>query len=199
MKQFIVTFLFTATSIILTSCASKQIDLQKMKSEDRLYTGKMLLNLNGKTNKDLTCDVFLNIDLNPAFRLSPDGFYYFKTNRKKLNLNKITCMFNINGKNKWVSNYFNFEKLSKEKNEHFVTSLGVINAKWTIKPEDVERPATQFANDTKEKLSEIGQFEYDVKPNLEENRNFIKNAISGLAEPQYTFNEKIFKINEDSE
>jgi hypothetical protein len=182
--------------LALSACASQNINLDKLKTDDRIYTGKMSVDLNGKTNKDLVCDVFLNVDLNPAFRISADGLYYFKTSRQKLSLNKITCLSKIDGKSQWITHDIDVKKIKRNEDENTVTSLGLMDIHWKIQDQS-EQLGTKFATDMDERLNNIGKFKYEVKPNLAEQTTFVQEKLPGLKDPKYKFDEKLFEKVED--
>lgn len=135
-----------ASIILLSSCTTpmhQEFDLSKLKPEERVYAGNIQVDLNGKKNADLTCDVFVNNDLNPSFRISPSGEYKFKTIKKSLRLSKIACIHLVNNEKRWVYHGLETERIKQpdESKAQKIHRMKDLDIKWTI-------PETAFQKDS---------------------------------------------------
>jgi len=194
MKNYIWVFLFLGLSACTTS---QKINFDKLKNDDRIYTGKVAITLNGKTNKDVACDLFLSVDLNPVTRISADGFYYFKSTRSSVNWGKIACLYTIGNEKSWVYHSFDLKKQKRADENTVVTSFGKMTISWKFDDEQLQKPATKFANDNSDRIENIGQFKVESTSNQEEQKTYLFEKFPELKDPKYKFVEKIFKQDDD--
>jgi hypothetical protein len=184
--------------LLVTACATQQkIDVEKLKTDERIYTGKMNVTFNKKTNKDLSCDVFFNVDIAPMFRLSADGNYYFKTSRSKLTYNKIVCLHKIGNESYWVSHSFDLKRIKRVEDEDTVTTLGTINITWRVDDDQILGGATRFANDVTANTEDVGKFKIEILPSTAEQTAYIQGVVPELKDPKYKFAEKLPEKDDD--
>ncbi len=128
-------------SFFLSSCSAPSktsYDLAKLQPNERVYTGNIQVTLNGKTNADLTCDLFLNSDIAPMVRLTPSGDYIFKSNRKTLALTRIACIHKIGNKSIWAKQSLNLKRIERPAQSDHIHHLDHIVIQWTIPEEELQ-------------------------------------------------------------
>lgn len=158
-------------SLLLTTACStpmkQEIDLAKLKPEERAYSGNIQVDLNGVKNDQLTCDLFLNSDINPVIRLSPDGNYQFKSIKKKLAFSKIACIHKVNNKKHWVYHSLELQRIPQptEAQAKEIYNMGGIEIVWKIPDSEFEsEPITVF--ESKDPVRDFGKLE--VRPQAKE-------------------------------
>lgn len=159
--------------LTLSACSTptkQNIDFAKLKADDRVYGGMIQVELNGKTNSDLTCDFFLNSDIAPTVRLAKDGIFQFKSNRNKLNFSKIACIHKVDKKNYWVRHSLDLPRIQKSDitKAKEVTDMGTLKITWVI--DDSEVQPSESGIHQKDDMSDVGKLEVkkldtgDTKP-----------------------------------
>lgn len=83
----------TTCLFLLAGCAttSNELRIGKLMRKQRVYVGRILVDFGGMPQKDLKCELYINNDLVPNFKLSADGYFFYKTDREKPELSRITC------------------------------------------------------------------------------------------------------------
>src|SRR4051812_2262172 len=81
----------SAISLALAACTtlSDDVSVKKMQPKQRLYVGRILVTMNEKPAPK--CEVYLNMDVAPSIKLTPDGFLIYKTDRSELKFRSIAC------------------------------------------------------------------------------------------------------------
>lgn len=166
------TFLPTAIIVLValtsacTSPSKKDFDLAKLQPNERVYAGNIQVNLNGKTNTDLTCDLFLNSDIAPVFRLSPSGDYVFKSNRKTLAFSKIVCIHKVDTTSVWAKQNLNLKRIERPEDASAIHKLDNLAITWTIADQEIKKDSTNpFETSRVDKV--IGKIEVKSLPYLE--------------------------------
>lgn len=79
--------------LFLMGCAtnSSELHLGKWKEKDRLYVGRVIVNFGDLPPEDLKCEVYINRDIVPIFKLDRDGYFFYKTDREEARLSRISC------------------------------------------------------------------------------------------------------------
>jgi hypothetical protein len=139
----------------------QDIDLTKLKPEERAYKGNIQVTLNDVKNEQLTCDLFLNYDLNPTIRLSPDGDFQFKSTKKKLAFSKIACIYTVNNQRRWIYHSLDLAKINQPKDSNEFYNLGQFSIEWKVDDSKFSKkdPAPFGSED---KMKDVGTIE--IKP-----------------------------------
>lgn len=152
------------TLILCTACATpmkQDIDLTKLKPEERAYNGNIQVELNDLKNEQLTCDLFLNSDLNPTIRLSPDGDFQFKSTKKKLAFSKIACIYTVNDQRRWIYHSLDLQRVNQPKNSNEFYNLGQISIDWKV-DDSVFPKNDKVVFGSEDKMKDVGTLE--IKP-----------------------------------
>lgn len=151
-------FIVISLSVVACNTPTKQnIDMTKLKDEERVYSGSIQVDLNGKTNSDLTCDLFMNSDIAPTIRLSADGEYLFKTIKKTLAFTKIACLYTVNKNQKWIYQNLDIPRIKRpdESKSKEVYNMGAYQIVWTVKDSDFESNVPMTNRDPMEPIGKI--------------------------------------------
>lgn len=135
----------------LTACntpTKHEVNLEKLKPEERVYTGLIQVDLNGKTNEDLTCDLFLNSDIAPTIRLAKDGVYQFKSIKKKLAFSKIACIHQVGNTKYWVRHDLEIDRIKQpeESKAKEIHNMGTLTITWVIKDSELEKDPDNYGS-----------------------------------------------------
>lgn len=147
--------------IALVGCSTptkQEVNLEKLKPDERVYTGVIQVDLNGKTNADLTCDFFLNSDIGPTIRLAQDGVYQFKSIKKKLAFSKIACIHKVGNKSHWVRHDLDIERIKQPEEDKAkeVHNMGTLEIKWVIHDSELEKDQDGF-NQNSDSMASVGK------------------------------------------
>jgi hypothetical protein len=80
-------------AFLFQGCAttSNELKIGKLTPKQRIYVGRVLVNFGGLPRTDLKCEAYINSDIVPAFKIAPDGYFFYKTDRTEPRLSKLTC------------------------------------------------------------------------------------------------------------
>ena len=129
--------LVSVALLALVGCAtpSNETDFEKVKPKQRVYVGNVEVNLNGKRAEK--CELFMNSNLAPNFKLSEDGFVVYKTSDRKPFLGKVRCLHKYNHRNSaWHTQELELNPLNRPKKRKSVNYFGHITLDWKINPKD---------------------------------------------------------------
>ncbi len=137
--------------ISLSGCSTptkQDVNLEKLKPEERVYTGNIQVDLNGKRNADLTCDLFLNSDISPTIRLAKDGIFQFKSIKKKLAFSRIACIHQVGNTKHWVRHDLDIERINQpdETKAKEVHNMGTLNITWVINDSELEKDPDNYGS-----------------------------------------------------
>lgn len=140
--------------------AMQEIDLAKLKGDERAYEGNIQVDLNGKKNPDLTCDLFLNSDINPMIRISPDGDFVFKSIKKKLAFSKIACIYQVKNEKKWIIHSLDIPRIAQtpENLRNQVFNMGSLKINWNVSDTDLNKDPNGIFN-SEDPTRDIGKIE----------------------------------------
>lgn len=147
----------------LTACSTPtkhNIDLAKLKPEERAYAGNIQVDLNGMKNDQLTCDLFLNSDINPMIRLSADGDYLFKSIKKTLAFSKIACIYKIKDEKHWINHSLELSRVKQptEDKSKEIYNLGNMVIVWKVDDSEFKKDPTNVFG-SEDKMRDIGKLE----------------------------------------
>jgi hypothetical protein len=150
-------------TFILSACSTpmkETVDLTKLKPDQRAYAGNIQVHLNDLTNDKLTCDLFLNSDISPTIRLSPDGNYQFKSTKKKLAFSKIACVYKIKNEKYWVNHSLDIPRVAQldESKAKEVFNMGYLTLNWKVADSEVSTEKNPVFN-SEDKMRDIGKIE----------------------------------------
>jgi hypothetical protein len=159
-------FKLTLLALALTACAApmkQTIDQTKLKPNERAYSGNVQVDLNGLTNDKVTCELFLNSDLNATIRVSPDGNYTFKSIKKKLAFSKIACIYKLKNEKHWIYHSLDLQRISQpdETKAKEVYDLGGLKIIWKVNDSEIAADSTNVFG-SEDKMKDVG--ELTVKP-----------------------------------
>lgn len=129
MKYLILTLIFCSAC---STPMKQDIDLTKLKLDERAYTGNIQVLLNDLGNEQLTCDLFLNSDMNPVLRLSSNGDYQFISKKKKLAFSKIACIYTVNNQRRWIYHTLDLTRVNQPADSNALFNLGHLTIEWKV-------------------------------------------------------------------
>jgi len=125
-------FLF---ALALSGCAtpSNQANFDKVKLGQRIYVGRMQVNLNGETSPK--CEIYKSGDMAASLTLAEDGYFIFRSDRSEVGLVKLSCRHQANlFKAAWHVRELPLNLAKKPKDENTVVYLGDLMVNWKIDP-----------------------------------------------------------------
>jgi hypothetical protein len=150
--------------LALSACAApikQNIDQTKLKPDERAYKGNVQMDLNGMTNDKLTCELFLNSDLNATLRVSPDGNYMFKSIKKKLGFSKVACIYKVKNEKHWIYHSLDLPKIAQSPDNKEIYNMGDLKITWKVDDSEFTHNTTSIFG-AEDKMRDIGKLE--VKP-----------------------------------
>lgn len=152
MKYLILTLIFCSAC---STPMKQDIDLTKLKLDERAYTGNIQVLLNDLRNKQLTCDLFLNSDMNPVFRLSPDGSYQFVSKKKQLAFSRIACLYTVNKQRRWIYHTLDLTRVKQPTDSSELFNLGHLTIEWKVDDSQfTQNDGTTFGSE--DKMKDVG-------------------------------------------
>lgn len=161
-------------TLILGACSTpikQEINFDKLKPDERVYTGIIQVDLNGKTNPDLTCDLFLNSDIAPTIRLAADGVYQFKSIKKKLAFSKIACIHQVGNTKHWIRQSLDIERIKQpeEAKAKEVHNMGTLQLTWIVNDSEFNKDVDGFQSE--DSMRDIGKLTIKSLPYSESPSN----------------------------
>jgi hypothetical protein len=156
---------FTVCALLISSCTTPTrhtIDMEKLKENERVYSGKFFVELNGKTNPELTCDLFVNSDFAPTVRLAADGEFLFKTTKKSLAFSRIGCLIQHENKERWIYQKLGIPRINQPSEEKAkeIYNMGEIRVTWTVRDSDLAHDPLKGSQDP---MGYIGKITVNVQ------------------------------------
>lgn len=148
MKAKINFFIGVLLVFLNLACAthSNELVIKKMKASDRIYAGRLIVDMNGQSNKELKCELYLNNSLLADIKLTEDGYLFIKSDNKKFRLSKIACYDQIDLYSAaWHHQRLPFSGLTQSDSTEKAAYFGDIYLNWKINPEETRAAAR---NDT---------------------------------------------------
>src|SRR5262245_50413346 len=80
-------------NIFFAGCAtpSDELSVKMLSPKQRVYVGRIHINFGDQKPGDTKCEVYINKDLMPAFKLAKDRYFLYKTDRDEPLISEITC------------------------------------------------------------------------------------------------------------
>jgi hypothetical protein len=139
----------------------RDVDLTKLKPDERAYTGNIQVLLNDLGNDQLTCDLFLNSDMNPMIRLSPSGDYQFISKKKHLAFSRISCIYTVNNQKRWIYHSLDIPRIKQPVDSNKLFNLGQLSIVWKVDDSQFnQKNDTAFGSE--DKMKDIGTI--TIKP-----------------------------------
>lgn len=89
----VISALFTFLGCATTS---NELRIGLLTPNQRVYVGRVKVDFGGLPEDELKCELYINRDIVPAFKLSRDGYFFYKTDRSEARLSKIACYHRAN-------------------------------------------------------------------------------------------------------
>lgn len=137
-------------AIVVQACTtlSSEVSLKKFASKDRLYAGKIRVNMSGDEHP--RCEIYLNYDISPSIKLADDGVILYKTDRDSLRFRSIACFHKINNRaGAWHHRDLNLKGIPKSESNEVVSYFGDIELNWKIDTDLTLEASSQDTDSTK--------------------------------------------------
>ncbi len=168
--------------LLNTACAtmSDEVSLKKITKSERIYAGRILVELNGQPAS--RCEIYLGYDITPSIKLSADGFVVYKTDREKFQMRSVACYHKYSPRlSAWHHQKLNLEPVAKSADQSAVQYFGDITLKWQIDPETTKETAEKDT-DSRTPMKE---------GRVDDSGELIVDIVDNSALMQNTFFEKV--------
>ena len=178
---------------VLFGCASSSnIDLKNLRDGEHVLFGNIEINFNGKTTKEVPCDIYVNSEFKPLFKVLPDSLNVFKVKDDLVNFVQIACLDRKNPNE--TAYYFYTFTLPVLKPASASTTLnyyGDIQIKWNT--DGVKRKTASSSTTTEiQQHYNKGKFKLIVKDNFKSARKQML-ALYGEKADGFEFSNKTLK------
>lgn len=148
------------SAMILTGCATikDRLEIKKMKTQDRIYAGRILVDFNGRKNVDLKCEFYVGRGIVPDIKLSPEGYIFFKSDNPSFRISRIACYEQPDFYTAaWHHQSIPLGSFVKGGSPYEATYFGDIHITWKTNPEDTRTAAA--TDQTSPTFPKIGRVE----------------------------------------
>ncbi len=170
--------------LLICSCATNndQLVIKKISQKDRIYSGRIFVDFNGKKNAEAKCEFYVNSGIIPDLKLTPEGYVFFKSDSKSFRFSRIACYDQPD----FYTAAWHFQKLPLEKffrseSPNTATYFGDIYITWKFNPEETKQAALQ--DQASPQFPKVGRIENSGVLQIE-----VRDAF---AEHQKVFGEKV--------
>lgn len=190
--------------LIAASCASPSniLNLENIKSDERVYIGKFNITFNGQSNENINCELFINSEYKPTFKVSDDGYVFYKSKAEIIKFDQIACQ---DEKNELESRWYNFDipynSIIAPKSDKTITYFGDIKIIWNTSIVDLEGQPLKRSMTTSsskafqadiERIHNAGKFRIGVDNNMNKTiADFLK--INPDAKKSYNFGQQLLQ------
>jgi hypothetical protein len=173
-----------AAAVALSSCATKsdQLVIKKAKVADRIYSGRLFVDFNGRKNKDLKCELYVNRGIIPDVKLSDEGYVFFKSDSKSFRLSRIACYEQLDAYvAAWHMQSLPLDKFFHSDSTYKATYFGDIYITWKTNPEDTKVAAAQDTSTPQYpkvgRVENSGSIQVEVRDAFEENQKIFTERV----------------------
>jgi hypothetical protein len=191
-----------AVALGLAGCAtnSDQLKVAKMQPKERLYVGRVLVDFGDTPSADLKCEVYINSDIVPIFKLSSDGYFFYKTDREKPRLSNITCYHRPSlYLAAWHHHALNLKHFYRPDDQKEAVYFGDIIVKWNFN-KDATGPAAEkqpyTSNPPREgHVYDSGEMKLEVKSDFEMMNRLFYEKVDGAKDAGFVLKEHLVEID----